>query len=321
VTDAFSDILGHADAIGFLRDALQAGRLPHGLLFAGPTGVGRFTLASALAGVFLDDSSTTIRRVREQAHPDFHVVTRQLVRLHDATGKSKAIALSAEVIRKELVEPANRKSIEGVGKVFVVKEAGTMNASAQNALLKTLEEPPGRTLIVLLTDRPESLLPTVRSRCQLVRLGELSREDALAVLERHDVPEAEADRAIAVAGNRPGLALRFLADGVVERATAMAERVETGGLAEFLQAAADAQAAADLERDPLGSKEAMTRAGLGLYLGILADQARRRLREQDDLEAECDRIDAIARAERYLAANVNVGLVLRQLEQALAPAA
>ena len=106
-------------------------------------------------------------------HPDFHVITKELIRYHDKTGKSKGIDLSIHVLRPELIEPASRKPAMGRGKVFVVEQADLMNAQAQNALLKTLEEPYGRTLIILLTDQPGALLATIRSRCQMVRFASL----------------------------------------------------------------------------------------------------------------------------------------------------
>src|SRR5690606_24705195 len=181
MADAFDRIIGPEAVVARLRAGLVGDRLPHGLLFAGPAGVGKFTTARALAKVFLggEEDASVAHRVEQGTHPDFHVITRQLIRYHDETGKSKGIDLSVKVIRPELIEPANRHSAEGRGKVFVVEEAETMNAAAQNALLKTLEEPQGRTIIILLTDQPESLLPTIRSRCQAIPFNELSREDAV----------------------------------------------------------------------------------------------------------------------------------------------
>ena len=108
-------------------------------------------------------------------HPDYHVITKELIRYHDKTGKSKGIDLSIHVIRPELLDPAGRKAAMGRGKVFVIEQAELMNPQAQNALLKTLEEPAGRTLIVLLTDQPGSLLQTIRSRCQLVSFSRWMR--------------------------------------------------------------------------------------------------------------------------------------------------
>jgi DNA polymerase-3 subunit delta' len=321
MADVFGAIIGQEPAIARLRAGLAADRLPHGLLFAGPVGVGKFTTAAALAKAFLGGGEDVARRVDRQTHPDFHVITRQLIRYHDETGKSKGIDLSVKVIRPELIEPANRHAVEGVGKVFVVEEAETMNAAAQNALLKTLEEPAGRTLIVLLTDQPESLLPTIRSRCQAFPFAELSEADAVRVLEMKGIGAREARAAVAIAGGSPGRALRFIEDGVVERAGELFDRIENGGeLKAWLKDAAEHHAGRQLARDPLGSKDAFTRQGYTLYLSLAAEHFRRRLAEEEDaggLEALCERIDAVARAEEYLSSNVNVSLAIQQLELAL----
>src|SRR3954447_18317132 len=178
----FDSIFGQDDAIDWLRRAYLADRLPHGLIFSGPVGVGKATTARALAKLFLceqprDDAPCgkceSCRVFDSGNHPDYHVVTKELIRYHDKTGKSKGIDLSINVVRPEIVEPAGRKAVMGRGKVFVIEQAELMNAQAQNALLKTLEEPAGRTVIVLLTDQPGALLPTIRSRCQVVRFAGL----------------------------------------------------------------------------------------------------------------------------------------------------
>src|SRR6476620_9756347 len=179
------DIFGQDAAIEQLRRSYLADRLPHGLLFAGPVGVGKATTARALATLFLCEKPKgdkpcgkceSCRAMEAGSHPDCHVVTRMLIRFHDKTGTSKGLALAIDVIRAELVEKASRKSVVGVGKVFVVEEAETMNPQAQNAMLKTLEEPAGRTLIILLTDQPGLILQTVRSRSQTIRFAALDRD-------------------------------------------------------------------------------------------------------------------------------------------------
>jgi DNA polymerase-3 subunit delta' len=144
----FKSIFGQDAAIDWLSRAYRADRLPHGMIFAGPAGVGKFTTARALAKLFLCEKPSEVSacgkcescRVFDAGnHPDWHVVTRELIRYHDKTGKSKGIDLSINVVRPELVEPAGRKAAMGQGKVFVVEQADTMNAPAQNALLKTLD--------------------------------------------------------------------------------------------------------------------------------------------------------------------------------------
>ena len=123
--DPFDAIIGQEAVVERLREALARDRLPHGVIFGGPAGVGKFTTAKALASVFLIGERVP-ERVAGATHPDFHVVTRQLVRFHDKTGKSKAINLSIDVIREELVRPAAHHAVEGGGKVFVIEEAETM---------------------------------------------------------------------------------------------------------------------------------------------------------------------------------------------------
>ncbi|MEM1011570.1 MAG: DNA polymerase III subunit delta' [Planctomycetota bacterium] len=311
-----SEVVGHQNVVERLGKALSEGRLAHGLLFAGPTGVGKRTTANWLSKRFLGDTPDVHRRIDAGTHGDFHVVTRQLVRNYDKTGKSKAIQFTIDVVRGEIVAPANRASIEGDGKVFVVEEAETMNPAAQNALLKTLEEPYGRTLIVLLTDNPMRLLPTIRSRCQTFAFGELTKAETTEVLARHEVTAVDADAAYEVAGGSPGRALSFLRTGVVARRRELVDRLQQRQpIADFLVEAAGVAAEAALEDDPLGSKDAFTRDGFRLWLGLAADHVRRDFAA--DPESACDAIEAMHRAERYLLANVNRDLVLRQLDLTL----
>src|SRR5687768_16628843 len=222
VTPTFEDIFGQDGAIDFLRRALNADRLPHALIFAGPAGVGKGTTARALGKLFLCEKPKgdspcgkcdSCRVFDADNHPDFHLVYRQLIRLEKETAKAKL--LPVDVVRDFLVAPANRKPSMGRGKVFVVEEAELMNAMAQNALLKTLEEPYGRALIVLLTDQPGALLPTIRSRSQVVRFGALDEPVVVRELVKRGVEKPLAARAAALSGGALGVALRWVEDGVV----------------------------------------------------------------------------------------------------------
>ena len=330
----FDAILAQPAAIAFLQRALAADRLPHGLLFAGPTGVGKATAAAALAAVFLGKEGTPLDPSTLPNHPDYHVVTRDLIRYHDKTGKSKGIALALDVIRAELIAPAGRKSALGRGKVFVVDEAETMNASAQNALLKTLEEPHGRTLILLLTDQPGALLPTVRSRCQVVRFAPLPEPVVRSELESRGIDPKTANTAAKLADGSLGVALRWIEDGVVSAALELKSLLDDAlapspgraverrvDLPEWFKCAAENYAEKQLKRDPLSSKDAATREGLTVYLRLTAARFRRELRDPAAtpacLERSAARIDAVSRAASYLDANVNVPLVFQQLAGAL----
>ncbi len=331
----FADIIGHDEPIGMLSHALAAGRLPHGLIFSGPRGVGKFTTARAMAKLFLapedeQQQAHVAHLVETGNHPDFHVVSRQLIRFHDKTGKSKGIDLSIQVLRPELIEPAGRKSAAGVGKVFVIEEAETMNTAAQNGILKTLEEPHGRTLIILLTDQLEGLLPTIRSRCQTVRFGRLSDEAATGILTAGGLEPKQAAAAVRLADGAPGQAMQWIEDGVIDGAKELyrlLEQIDAGrdpnALPTFFKTHADAYAERQLVRDPLSSKDQATRTGLSVYLRIAADRYRKRLpglNDPDAAEAACLAIDAIVRCEQLLEGNVNTSIALQQLAFALSPA-
>lgn len=329
---SFDDILGQDRAIDSLRRAYRADRLPHGLIFAGPVGVGKATTARALGALFLCEKPKGDKPCGKcgscvvfdaNNHPDFHVITKELIRVHDKTGKSKGIDLSINVIRPELIDRAGLKPLMGVGKVFVIEQAELMNPQAQNAMLKTLEEPAGRTVIVLLTDQPHALLPTIRSRCQLVQFQALDEKAVREQLVARDVSAQNAQRAATISEGSLGAALRWIEDGVVEaagelekRLTAIESGAGSGDLADWYRKAADAYAAKQLERDELGSKDQATREGLSVYLRLASQFLRGRLSKDDDpdrLERVCTAIDAIARAETYLDSNVNIPLVLQQL--------
>ncbi len=340
---AFSDIFGQDAALAWLRHALEADRLPHGLIFAGPTGVGKATTARALGAAFLcqqpkgaDACGTcdSCRVLQADNHPDFHTIVKEHIRYHDKGGKSKGITLSIQVIRPELIEPASRKAVMGRGKVFVIEQADLMNDDAQNAMLKTLEEPAGRTLIVLLTDQPGGLLPTIRSRCQLVRFAPIEESVVRRELERRQIDRNTAADAAAIAQGSLGLALKWIDDGVVVAARDLTSQIDEllGGnppvdLPDWLKKAAESYAQKQLERDELASKDQATREGLTLYLHIAANRFRLRLSETldpDELDRACTAIDGVVRAEGYLNSNVNVALTLQQLsvtlERTLAPA-
>jgi DNA polymerase-3 subunit delta' len=332
----FSNIFGQDDALAWLRRAIEADRLPHGLIFAGSTGVGKATTARALGAVFLCERPTgaeacgdceSCRVMQAGNHPDFHSIVKEHIRYHDKGGKSKGITLSIQVIRPELIEPAGRKPVMGRGKVFVIEQADRMNDDAQNAMLKTLEEPAGRTLIILLTDQPGALLATIRSRCQLVQFAPLDESLVRGELERRRIDKQTAADAAAIAEGSLGLALKWIEDGVIDAARDLTSQLDDllrgnppANLPQWLDAAAKGYAEKQIERDELASKDQATREGLTLYLHVAATRFRKRLGETsdpDDLDAACTAIDALARAEEYLHANVNVALTLQQLSVTL----
>lgn len=165
----FKDIIGQEGAIKILQSAIKNNRLSHAYLFVGPDGVGKRltakTLAKALncqrSDVDPCDECRNCIRIDLDEYPDVKVI--------EPTGTS----IKIEAIRKVRRE-ASFKPLEGRKKVYIIQEASTMTQPAANSLLKTLEEPQGETLFILTTSNIHGLLPTIISRCQLIRFKPLS---------------------------------------------------------------------------------------------------------------------------------------------------
>ena len=203
-------LFGHGEAASMLAAAYRAGKLPHALLFAGPLGVGKATLAFHLAYHLLkfprhesapeelampDPQSPLFRQIAIGAHPSVLHLTRP------ANEKTKGFRT---VVTVDEIRRVNRflsmTSHDGGYRVVIVDPADDMNTSAANALLKNLEEPPSRTVFILISHSPGGLLPTIRSRCQMVRLSPLADNDlmeALGGLEPPPPPDDAARRALA----------------------------------------------------------------------------------------------------------------------------
>jgi DNA polymerase-3 subunit delta' len=208
-------LVGHREAGDALAAAYHAGKLPHALVFVGPRGIGKATLAFHLAYHLLsnvdheraperlskpDPVSSLFRQIANGAHPSILHLTRPL---NDKT-KSYKSAVTVDEIRK-VSRFLSLTSHDGSYRVVVVDPADDMNTNAANALLKNLEEPPSRTLFVLIAHSLGRLLPTIRSRCQIVRLNPLTQEEVLAVLGGFDTGlPAEAAEGAALAANAAG---------------------------------------------------------------------------------------------------------------------
>jgi DNA polymerase-3 subunit delta' len=160
-----ADAQPHARAV--LEPALQpGGHVSHAYLFHGPRGTGKRALARAFAGALLVDGArspkTVAERVARDSHPDLTWVR--------PSGAAEVLVVDVE---EPVVAAAARTPFESRRRVFVIEAADTMNDQAANRLLKTLEEPPAFSHVLLLADRREDVLATIASRCQLVRFDPL----------------------------------------------------------------------------------------------------------------------------------------------------
>lgn len=202
----FRDIVGHRALTSLLREAVARSTLPPTLLLAGPAGVGKWRAAVAVAQALncqsprADGDACGECRACDRIARDVHV---DVVRLDaDDTGSIKV-----DVVRAAL-ERCGYRPFEGVRRVVMIRDADALLEAAQNALLKSLEEPPPATVFVLTSATPDALLRTVRSRTMRLTFGRLAPADIAALLTRdHDVPAGDAQRLAMLADGSPGAAL------------------------------------------------------------------------------------------------------------------
>jgi len=209
----FRDVVGHARLIELLSRSTAGGTLPPSLLFVGPSGVGKRLTAFAVAQALnctdrlpLDacGKCAACARIGRGVHPDVVIVE---------PGESGSIKIDQV---REVVDRAMYRPFEGRRRVVIIDQADALVAAAQNALLKTLEEPPSSSMFILVTSRPDVLLPTVRSRCPELRFRPLLAEEIASVLVKRNHTESEARAVAAAADGSLGQALQASAGELVE---------------------------------------------------------------------------------------------------------
>jgi DNA polymerase-3 subunit delta' len=182
----FDQILGHERQKEILNRSLAGGRLAHAYLFSGPDGIGKRLMALALARAIACHEQRgcgncqACRKIDHRNHPDLHVL--------EPDGNSIKIE-QVRAFQKDL----NLKPLEAPRKICLIEEADSMTVGAANALLKTLEEPRGDTLLILLSAHPNRLLETIRSRCQPLPFTRHPNSRIQAQLEKQlDIDSTEA---------------------------------------------------------------------------------------------------------------------------------
>lgn len=201
----FEDIIGHSGVIALLESELD--RPAQAYLFTGPESIGKATVALRFAAGLL--GGVTDDRCRRLAlagtHPDLKVLEPE-----------GATSLGVDQAR-QVVARASMTPVEASRTVFLLPDAGSMTDQAANALLKTLEEPIGSVVFLLVAGSEEDFPSTVASRCRTIQMGRVPTEEVVAALERRGLSDSEAEGVAGLAGGRPGLALSLMSQPEVAR--------------------------------------------------------------------------------------------------------
>jgi DNA polymerase-3 subunit delta' len=330
---------------------IETATVPHSLLFTGPEGTGKALLAVELAarlncesgGGLPDGECPSCGKVRRFEHPDLHLVfpvpygewrkalpvviesRREDFFAHGEFG-SRARSIGIDIIRG-VIEAVSKHPFEGRWNVVVVFEAHLMTTEAQNAFLKLLEEPPPSAVLVLVTEFPDKLLETVRSRCRQLRFDFLSAEHVAAFLERfYSVEKGEAKRISLLAEGNLRRGVRLLEEGFIDMrrdAATVVRLVAEGGSRELIGEAEGI--AGRYGREDIGmlldEMAVLFRLLMRVQAGIASDDERRLIGEvlgpetgakagSRDIPSDLRRIN---RAADNLSRNVDAELTISQL--------
>jgi DNA polymerase-3 subunit delta' len=188
---SFKDIRGNKEAVSFLRESASSGRVANAYIFSGQEGIGKTFTALAFAkainclspdGDLSCDRCPSCKKIDSSNHPDVFVISPE----------KKGASVKIDDVRA-VIKDTGLKPYEAKAKVYIIDEADSLTEEAANALLKTLEEPSAASVLILITERPTALLPTIRSRCQIVNFFPLdgaSIEELLAA--SHNVDSVKA---------------------------------------------------------------------------------------------------------------------------------
>lgn len=222
------NLIGHEWIVASLARDIRSGRLRHAYLIAGPSSVGKRALASAFIQALLCEQAEKpcgecrpCKLVSHGNHPDVILVAPTL-----SGERIKAEKIKVEPIR-DLINALALKPVEAVRRIALITNFELISERTSNTLLKTLEEPPGQAIIILTTDSPEALLPTITSRCEIITLRPLPVTVVQqALIDRWNVPPARAELLARLSGGRLGWAVTAANDGdgtIARREERMAE--------------------------------------------------------------------------------------------------
>ncbi len=201
----FKDVVGHKDIINYIRNAVREYKVSHAYILNGERGAGKKMLANLFAATLLCEKGGpdpcnechSCRQAESGNHPDIIKVTHE-----------KPNSISVDDIREQVNNTIMIKPYQGPYKVYIIPQADMMTPQAQNALLKTIEEPPEYAVIMLLTENADTLLPTINSRCVMLKLRNI--KDTLIkkyLMETMQVPDYKADMCTAFAQGNMGRAI------------------------------------------------------------------------------------------------------------------
>jgi len=228
---SFSDIIGHQNIIIQLKEFIKINYIPNSIIFYGKEGIGKFKIAIEFAkainclkgkeaqSLFSSDPGDknntdscdkciSCNQIKNNSHPDVHIIDYKFQANLKEEDIEKQKTIKIDTIR-EMIKISNTKPILSIKKIFIINDADTMTIEAQNAILKLIEEPSENNLIILIVSNKNAMLPTILSRCQIIRFNPLLNKDIEKILGNLDIDYKEAALLANLCGGSVKKALDF----------------------------------------------------------------------------------------------------------------
>lgn len=313
-----TDLLGHEQPWAAWRAAMNGHRMHHAWLLAGREGLGKATFAMAAAAELVAEAG--MPQPSPESHPDIHLLIPlpanddEAKKMEDRRPYQKKRSISVDQIRGIQRRLVTRPTL-GARRAVIIDSADLLEKAAVNALLKSLEEPPQGTFFLLVTHQPGRLLPTVRSRCQVLRFHTLDDDQLARALDMGapGLDEATRRAAVAVAAGSPGAALHFAEQDLGQVFAVMQQLVERGDPDFALRGRLTEVIGARPDRERQMAAIEAARMVLVLALGAADDARRVRI-----ADAHARIVNLAAQAPIY---NYDPGLLVLEIGGLLASAA
>jgi len=320
-------IVGQKRAVDGLLRSFGSNRRHHAFVFSGPRGVGKFTTARAYADLVLQRTGDQV------PHPDLHIIKKEDVVWSSNTQlrNRKQTNIPLDLLRERMIGGKTsddkthdasvfKTSVAGGEKVFIIDEAELLDTAGQNALLKTLEEPPLGTTIILVTCREDLLLPTVRSRCHSVSFSPLSEDemDTWASGRFDDISKNELGFAIDFSSGSPGITTAAINTGLSDLANSISGLLQLDRSFDYTSAVekiisyVESSVEAALKENPQASKEAANRRAAEMVLMLFGQPARAMVRG-DQRDGGIVASGILADVEGQLSTNISIKVLLESL--------
>jgi len=319
-------VLGQELAIKTIQKSLDGERNHHAWIFSGPRGVGKYRTAEEFAKIILKDSGD------RGLHPDLHVIRKEDVSWSNnpSLQRKKQINIPLDLLRERIIggktsddkthdAAAFKTPTRGNKKVFIIDEAELLDSAGQNALLKTLEEPPSGTTIILVTSRDDLLLPTVHSRCNTVCFSPLCLDTMRAWSEVADLDATPVDLswAIEFSNGSPGLVCEAIESELPQLALSLnsfllLKKGDYSSISRKLLLFTDAFVTNKLKLNSSASKEAANRRAGELVLLMFGSSAQKLTRD-GFIEEGVSASSVLVDIERQFSTNISIKVLLESL--------